>query len=380
MAGRVPTPRLAFISHHFRQNDGQGRVNYEVVKAALEAGSKVTILAISCDDDLARHHNCDFVQIGSNSLPTELLRNLVFARGSGEWLRRNRSQVDVVLANGFVTWEPCDLVAAHFVHAAWYKSSWYPFKKFAPYALYQWLYTVLNVRWEKQAFLRAKRVIAVSKILVDELLDIGVAREKIEVVINGIDIEQFHPGSSERAYFALPPGTLALFVGDLKTPRKNLEAVLAALQRVPDLSLAVAGDLERSPYPALARKLGVDNRVFFLDKVSRMADLMRSADMFVFPSRYEPFGLVVLEAMASGTPVIVSACSGVAEYVKEAGLVLEDPNDIKGLTTCMATLAASAENRAAMGAAGRRQSLEMQWSDCTRGYLSVFDKVLSQSS
>jgi glycosyltransferase involved in cell wall biosynthesis len=380
MAGRVPWPRLAFISHHFRQNDGQGRVNYEVVKAALEKGSKVTILAISCDDELARHPNCNFVQMGSDSLPTELIRNLVFAKASAKWLRRNRSQVDLVLANGFVTWEPCDLVAAHFVHAAWYKSNWYPFRKFAPYALYQWLYTVLNVRWEKRAFLRAKHVIAVSNLLVNELIDIGVAREKIEVVINGIDIEQFRPGSSERASFGLPPGTLALFVGDLKTPRKNLEAVLAALQLVPDLSLAVAGDLKRSPYPAMAREFGVGNRVFFLDKVSRMADLMRSADMFVFPSRYEPFGLVVLEAMASGTPVIVSACSGAAEYVKGAGLVLEDPNDIQGLTTCMATLAASAESRAAMGAVGRRQSLEMQWSDCTRGYLRVFDKILSQSN
>ena len=254
MAGRVPTPRLAFISHHFRQNDGQGRVNYEVVKAALEAGSKVTVLAISCDADLARHCNCNFVQIGSDSLPTELLRNLVFARASAKWLRRNRSQVDVVLANGFVTWEPCDLVSAHFVHAAWYKSSWYPFKKIAPYALYQWLYTVLNVRWEKQAFLRAKRVIAVSKNLVNELVDIGVAREKIEVVINGIDIEQFHSRLLPARLLALPPGMLALFVGDLKTPRKNLEAVLAALQRVPDLSLAITGDLRKKPLSRLGAK------------------------------------------------------------------------------------------------------------------------------
>ena len=244
-------------------------------------------------------------------MPTELLRNLVFARASAKWLRRNRSQVDVVLANGFVTWEPCDLVSAHFVHAAWYKSSWYPFKKIAPYALYQWLYTVLNVRWEKQAFLRAKHVIAVSKTLVNELVDIGVAREKIEVVINGIDI-----GSN---FIRAPPSAptsrclQARWLSSWAISRrleKNLEAVLAALQRVPDLRLAVAGNLERSPYPAMAQKLGVDNRVFFLDKVSRMAELMRSADMFVFLfSRYEPFGLVVLEAMASGTPVIVLACS-----------------------------------------------------------------------
>jgi hypothetical protein len=171
--------RLAFISHRFQQNDGQGRVNYEVVKAALGRGHHVTILATSCAEDLAGHSMARFVQIGNDSLPTELLRNLVFAQGSARWLRENRHEIDLVQANGFVTWESCDVVAAHFVHAAWAKSSWYPFRSLKPYSLYQRLYTALNCGWEKQAFQRARRVIAVSKLLVNELAAIGVSIENI---------------------------------------------------------------------------------------------------------------------------------------------------------------------------------------------------------
>ena len=379
---RKSTPaRLGFISHKFQQNDGQGRVNYEVVRAALDAGYHVTILATTCADDIASHANCQFVQIGNHSLPTELVRNFVFSVGTTRWLRKHRQELDLVLTNGFITWEPCDIVVAHFVHAAWVNSAWYPFKALKPYALYQYLYTLLNVRWERESFLAASIAVAVSPIVAEELVDIGVPRDKIEIILNGIETEQFHPGESSRAAFGLPAqGLMALFAGDLKTPRKNLDTVLKVLVRLPEWSLAVAGDLKRSPYPEMAKALGISDRVFFLGQVKRMNDLMRSTDLFVFPSRYEPFGLVVLEAMASGTPVIVSACSGAAPSVGDAGFVLEDPNDVDVLVERMNTLAQDAGMRAAMGAAGRRRALELQWSVCAQGYLRIFERFLISKS
>ena len=213
MAREAQPAKVAFVSHHFRKNDGQGRVNYEVVKASLEDGYQVVVLGTSCADDLAFHQNCTFVQIGNDALPTELLRNIVFARGTARWLRKHRNELDLVLANGFVTWEACDVVAAHFVHAAWAKSKWYPPTTLSPYSLYRRLYTVINTRWEKPAFVRARLVIAVSRVLVKELVDIGVPEERIEVVWNGVDTDQFHPGEANRDYFNLPPNIpIALFV------------------------------------------------------------------------------------------------------------------------------------------------------------------------
>ncbi|WP_237181465.1 glycosyltransferase family 4 protein [Paraburkholderia tropica] len=94
---------------------------------------------------------------------------------------------------------------------------------------------------------------------------------------------------------------LLLFVGDLRTPRKNLGTVLEALKQLPEhVHLAVAGYLLGSPYPEMARQLGIESRVHFLGLVREMPMLMRSVDAYVFPSRYEAMSLSLLEAMAAG--------------------------------------------------------------------------------
>ena len=376
---RLQPIRLAILSHRFQRNDGQGRVNFEVANAALQRDCHVTILGSTCAEELSSHPLCRFVKIGNERLPTELLRNLVYAWSSARWLRAHRHELDIVQANGFVTWEPCDVVAAHFIHAAWGKSRWYPFKNFSPYSLYQRLYTTLNTRWEKSAFTRSKRVIAVARPLVRELVDIGVPEENIEVVWNGVDTRHFHPGEANRECFGLPAGVpMALFVGDIRTPRKNLDTVLRAMREVPDLFLAVAGAVERSPYPHMARELGVDQRVHFLNHVTAMEILMRSVDMFVFPSRYEAHPLVLLEAMASGLPSIVSGTFGASEFLGEGGLILEDPDNEQALAACMKALAADPVTRTSMGAAGRRRALDMQWSTKADQYLRIFYNVAEQ--
>jgi glycosyltransferase involved in cell wall biosynthesis len=353
--------RVALISHRFLRNDGQGRVNYEVAQAALEHGYHVTILATHCAEEIANHPNARLVRVGRDWLPTELLRNLAFAWSSAEWLRRHRHEVDLVQGNGFITWEDCDVIAVHFVHTAWGKSPYYPYSSLSPYSLYQRLYTFLNSRWEKRAFLSAKRIVAVSTDVARELTSLGVPRERIDVIYNGVDTDQFQPGEPDRSSFGLPENVpLALFVGDIRSSRKNLDTVLRALQQVPEMYLAVAGKLQDSPYPALARELGVSQRAFFLDKTSRIPSLMRSADLFVFPSRYEAHPLVVLEAMASGLPIIVSPNFGAGDFLGGGGEILQDPNDVEGLSTFMNQLLQNSERRRSMGRAGRQRTLEMQ--------------------
>jgi glycosyltransferase involved in cell wall biosynthesis len=370
--------RLALVSHRFQRNDGQGRVNYEIARAALDHGYELTILAAHCAEEIANHPRARFIRMGRESLPTELLRNLAFARSSARWLRRHRQELDLIQGNGFVTWEDCDIVAAHFIHAGWRKSPYYPFTSPSPYSLYQRLYTFLNTRWEKRAFLHASRVIAVSHGIAKELEVLGVPADRIEVIYNGVDTEQFSPGPTDRDSFGLPADVpLALFVGDIRTPRKNLDTVLRALQQTPEIRLAVAGSVKDSPYPALARELGVSERVFFLDKVSRIPSLMRSVDLFVFPSRYEAHPLVVLEAMASGLPAIVSGNFGAEGFLGDGGYILKDPNDVAALATVMNGLMLAPEKRRSMSLAGRSRALEMRWSTMARAYLQVYEKLLN---
>jgi glycosyltransferase involved in cell wall biosynthesis len=190
---------------------------------------------------------------------------------------------------------------------------------------------------------------------------------------------RIHPGEAHRQSFGLSPeSTLALFVGDIKTPRKNLDTVLRAMRQAPGLSLVVAGAVERSPYPALARELGVDQRVHFLGQVKAIDLLMRSVDMFILPSRYEAHPLVLLEAMASGLPSIVSGTFAAGEFIGGGGFILDDPDDDQALAGYMRTLAADPALRSSMGAAGRRRALEMQWSTMADQYLRIFEDVVER--
>jgi len=369
--------RLVLVANRHQYNDGQGRVNYEVALAALNSGMKVTLLTAYCADEIANHPNAHFVHIGKEQLPTQFLRNLAFANESARWLREHRGEFDLVQSNGFVTWESCDIVTAHFVHTSFAKSPYYPFaRSLRPYALYQRVFTALNARWERRAFHTAKHIIAVSDAVAEDVRQLGVPSERVEVIYNGVDIDEFSPGASERASFNLPLHVpLGLFVGDIRTWRKNLDTLLLAMQRIPHLHLAVAGEVKRSPAPALAKKLKVAGRVHFLGRTPRIPMLMRSVDLFIFPSRYEPYGLVALEAMASGLPVILSRNVGSLEAFGDSLEVVDDPEDAAGLARSICSVLDSPERRESMARLGRERALELSWSNMAAAYLQTYESM-----
>ena len=379
--------KLCIVTHSVIKGDGQGRVNYEVTQEALERGHQVTLIASRVAPELKENHQVNWVPISVKGLPTELLRNLLFAWQSSNWLKKHRSQLDLVKANGAITWAKGEVNAVHFVHTSWLK---FAAKKtellssknlFNPrqifYNFYQWFYTSLNSRWEKKAFQQAKAIVAVSNKVGQDLLEIGVPPGSIRVIANGVDLQEFAPGSSDRQIWDLPQEVpLALFAGDIRIQRKNLDTVLHALVKVPALHLAVAGITEGSPYLELASSLGLDKRVHFLGYRQDVPQLMKAADFLVFPSRYEPFGLVVIEAMATGIPVITASSTGAADLVKpEAGIVISDPEDVKALTEALQTLTSYPELRNKMGQAARTIAEQHSWKFMAQHYVDLFEEI-----
>lgn len=370
--------RLALVANRVQRNDGQGRVNYELARAALEAGMQVTLLTAYCAEDIVAHPNARFVRLGAESRPTQLWRNLAFANATSQWLRAHRDEYDLVQANGFVTWQPCDIVVMHFVHTSWLQSSFYPFNtSIKPYALYQRAFTVLNSRWEKQIVSAAQYIIAVSDAVAQDVLHLGTPASKVQVIPNGVDVQEFSPGLPDRADWQLPQDApIALFVGDIRSPRKNLGTLLQALTYVPQLHLAVAGDPEGSAAPDQAKALGIAERVHFVGKTPKVPSLMRSVDLFVFPSRYEPYGLVVAEAMASGLPVIVSRNVGCASTFADVLEIVEDPDDAQGLAKRIEALLQSPERRKELGEKARIRALDFSWEKTTAAYLAVYRSMV----
>ena len=367
--------RFGIVTRYLGFNDGQGRVNYEIAHEAALQGYEVLVFSEQVDTRIFGIGKVRAITLPPPRwLPSRLLRDQLFAFRSMIEVKRRRNRCDALLVNGFVTWCKSDINSIHFVHASWQASLDRSVKaRSRVRGLYTRIYVALNVHLERWALRHSNRIVAVSSSVSRELEQIGVPRPIIEIIVNGVDTDEFRPGASERAVFGTEDAaTLALFAGDITTTRKNLDVVLRALLLAPDISLAVAGRLEGSPYPTLAKSMGLDHRVYFLGFQADMPRLMRSADFFLLPSKYEPFGLVVLEAMASGLPVLTSKEAGIAPLIdQDVGQVLDDPDDASTLASWMQSLAADPERRRRMGARARRVAEAHSWKAMSRSYVEL---------
>ena len=180
----------------------------------------------------------------------------------------------------------------------------------------------VRIRMERALARDADRVVATSTDEVAELLRIGAYRDRITVVPCGVDVEQFTPDGPAAEKGDRPR---LLSVGRL-VPRKGFDTVVRALAAIPEAELVIAGgpvaeklhdDPEAVRLRRLAERFGVADRVRLIGAVPRpdMPALLRSADLVVCAPWYEPFGIVPLEAMACGVPVVASAVGGFLDTV-----------------------------------------------------------------
>jgi len=237
---------------------------------------------------------------------------------------------------------------------------------------------------------RAARVITVSEASKRDILHyFHIPESRIEVIYNAID-DRFwqEPPADEVArvrerYRLTDP--FVLYTGNIK-PHKNLERLIEAFhllrQNSPNLSnvqLLIIGD-EISKYATLRRavhrhKLHKHVRFFGFVPDQTLAALYRLADVFVFPSLYEGFGLPPLEAMASGTPVITSNVSSLPEVVGDAAIMI-DPHDPKAIAEAMHRVLTDPGLRADLRARGLARAREFSWERSIKRVREIYDEVM----
>jgi glycosyltransferase involved in cell wall biosynthesis len=373
--------KFCIVTPYIIKGDGQGRVNYEIVCEAIRCGSQITIVSRKIAPELEQHPLVTWVHFDVEKYPTALIKEMLFSIQSRAWLRKHRTEFDIININGAVTSGASDVNSVHFVHTSWLRSPVHTARiNKNPYGIYHWAYSTINAYWEKQAFRQAKVVVAVSHKIKQELIDyLGLESSRIQVIHNGVDVKEFIPGTQNRKELGLPEDVnLALFAGDIRTNRKNLDTVLRALVEVDNLHLVVVGSTEGSPYPKMAATLGLSHRVHFTGFRRDIAKIMRAADLFVFPSHYEACTLVLLEAMASGLPAITATSAGGAELVTpECGFVLSKSDDVEGLAAALTTLAGDRELRISMGKAARAVAEQNTWFNKAQLYIDLFKGIVN---
>ena len=370
---------LALVTHNVIPGDGQGRVNMELTRYLLDRDVEVTLIANQVDDTLL-NRGAEWIQIDTGALgeKVDLIKVWRFKRKADRLVRHIGDRFDAILACGVVCSVPHTINAVHFAHGQWLHSPYHSSRMTNGLnRAYQWLFTWINARWELQTLRNAERVVAVSDMVRDELVSCGLAEDTIEVIVNGVDLDTFAPGPADRPALGLPANVpLGLFVGDIESPIKNIDGVLRGLAEVSGIHLAVAGALDHSPYPELARDLGVDDRVHFLGFRQDIPELMRAADFFTLPSRRDSCPLVLLEALASGLPVITSTGVGTANLITDdTGFVMQGPDDFDTLTHGLQTLAYDDDQRAAMSRAARRTAEQHGWDDMSERYFQLVQEM-----
>jgi glycosyltransferase involved in cell wall biosynthesis len=370
--------RLIIVTHNIIKGDGQGRVALAIAERALKEGWKVDLLADRVE--------AEAIQNGARQIPIPfgplarkaiLMKVIEGRRFADSYLTRHRADYDVILGYGHTLTIPHHLSNAQFCHSAW--ADYVAHSGMAEASAkspYQRLYTAYN-RWgEKKSFGQAKRIVCCSFGVKRELMGIGIPEEKLEVIFNGADPAEFLPQPLPRAPLGLPEGVvLGVFAGDIRSARKNLESVLRAMVAVPDCHLAVVGASEESPYPAMAAQLGITERVHFLGFRRDVASVFRASDFFVFPSRYEPFGMVALEAAFCGLPLILPECVGAIEAVRDATLVIDTPENIPALTGAMTRLTRDPELRRTLGQRGLEARDRCNWTTLTDRWMQLLNEA-----
>src|SRR5262245_22914715 len=253
---------------------------------------------------------------------------------------------------------------------------------------YHWLLNPANlwVAWRDWFMLargRYRRIVAISERVREQLKQFyGVPDEKIVTIPNGINLSRFSPDKVKaRAEVRRSLGIdenipLVLFVGS-QFRLNGLEFAIRALSEMKTQArLLVVGNDSANSFRNLAAELGVADRVHFAGARKDLPDIYPAADAFVFPSLYETFALVCLEAMASGLPVLASRVGGIEDYLRDGVNGLFIRREAKDIAQKLDRVLTDPELQTRFAEQGLKTAANYSWEKIAQQYLRLFDQLM----
>lgn len=321
------------------------------------------------------------------------VRCLTFAINCRRMMRKER--FDCIMGIGDTL--DADLLQPHGgVHWRWFWRGLEGYRKPFPWAFKLLGRALSTKQWvkgwiEDYPYARAKKVVAISEMVRRDIIDYyGISEEQVVTIYNGVDTERFHPRNKEyrdevrRRYGIENSALLLLFVSHnfrLKGLRYLIEALPLIKMTRAGVRLMVIGRDRAAPYLRLAKSVECADDVIFVGAVQRLERFYAAADIMVHPTFYDPCSLAVLEALASGLPVITTIYNGAGWIITEGkeGYVLQDPRDVAGMAQKILFLADRSRLEAA-AASARILAERHTLAGAQRALLEVMEGITSRIS
>ena len=364
---------LAFVAHEVHRRGGMERAAAEVL-SRLAGRLSVTVISRVCDlGDVP-------VRWMPITVPTRpaVLRTWAFARSARAAERRAACTITNSIGAAAID---ADVITAQFCHAAFTARFGGLRGGVGARAVYQRLAQSRFVAEERRAYRsrRLRQVIAVSHGTARELREFyGVAEERITVIPNGVDRAQFRPAADAAAKRALRErlglprdAFLVLFVGG-DWARKGVRDAITAVAGLADAQLVVLGRGDAAGMGRFAVRAGAAGRVTFAPPSDAPHDYYAACDAFCFPSRYEAFSLVTLEAAAAGLPIVAHAINGTEELVRNGENGWLVPVGAEALREKLQLLRDDGALRARLSAGAVASSARYDWARIADEQFTVF--------
>lgn len=383
--------KIAYFSNQFssRQGHGVARYAHELYEAveALDGNTEITPVAAWSDrddEDLLKLQGRTGLQIlpWGRKLTPFFWNYLGFPRIES-WVDKPVDIVHAVSLGYPVATKKPYVVTVHDIGPLTHPEY---FSKTPPWIMERSL---------KQAVKRATAIICVSQATADSVVEYVQTKYKlniearISVVLEGVSEVYFddpNMGSLDGLENLPPPNCPFILSAGKISPRKNFHGVIKALgilkDKVDHHLVAVGGDgWDFEQVKNLVDESGLADRVHFLGYVTddQLKSLYRRASFYIHPSLFEGFGLTILEAMASGCPVITSNCSSLPEVAGDAALLI-DPTDVEEMAHAIELIVSDEDLAVRLRKAGVERAKAFSWEKTAMGVLDIYQSVCQKGS
>jgi UDP-glucose:(heptosyl)LPS alpha-1,3-glucosyltransferase len=278
-----------------------------------------------------------------------------------------------------------DAIGAHFSEAAYRsKVGTSRSRRSDPlFRLNSWIAGLIELGSERWSYrpARARRIVCVSEGLAREIAaHYPAVTGLLTVIPNGVDSGAWAPDpvrrTTVRAELGIPAGApVALFVGG-DWHRKGLRHAIESVGRARDWHLIVVGEGDRASFSALSERLQAGDRIHFAGRLRDPRPQFAAADALVFPTSYEAFSLVTLEAAAAGLVLIAPRVSGTEELIDDGVNGWLTPAEADAISARLRELSADPDRLARMRSAARDSSEAYDWERVVDAYESLYEEML----